>query len=157
MKIGILTHHWQANFGCNLQAYATYHVLKNAEHDVTVLNYRPEFLEKRYATKVSSVQIEEHNHFCNVSLNQSHILRNEADVVDYCNNYIFDLIIVGSDTLFRLNKKMNTDEGVFPNIFWLPWLDKVRNKPRACAMSVSCGGSMYIRFQSHESRIRRGI
>lgn len=146
MKIGLLTHHWPANFGCNLQALATYRFLKNASHEVTVLNYRPLFLEQRYQRKVSTEQIDEHNKFCMTFLNQSPILRSESEIVDCCNELCFDLILIGSDTLFRLCKEMNTDEGAFPNPFWVPWLNKLMNRPKICAISVSCGGSMYPTF-----------
>jgi polysaccharide pyruvyl transferase WcaK-like protein len=144
MKIGLLTHHWPANFGCNLQALATYRYLVSAGQQATVINYRPLFLEQRYQQRVSEGQINAHNEFCATLLNQSPLLRTESDIVSYCNDAAFDTIIVGSDTIFRLDPRKNSDEGPFPNVFWMPWASKLVRRPRICAISVSCGGSIYL-------------
>ena len=46
MKIGILTFHRAINNGAVLQCYALYTTLKNLGHDVEVIDYRPESIEK---------------------------------------------------------------------------------------------------------------
>lgn len=46
MKIGILTFHRAINYGAVLQCYALYTTLKNMGHDVEVIDYRPDSIEK---------------------------------------------------------------------------------------------------------------
>lgn len=46
MKIGILTFHRAINYGAVLQCYALYKVLTNMGHDVEVIDYRPDSIEK---------------------------------------------------------------------------------------------------------------
>lgn len=46
MRIGILTFHRAINYGAVLQCYALYKTLKNLGHDVEVIDYRPEYIEK---------------------------------------------------------------------------------------------------------------
>lgn len=43
MKIGLLTVHCSVNYGASLQAYALSEYLKKLGHDVTVIDYRPEY------------------------------------------------------------------------------------------------------------------
>lgn len=46
MKIGILTFHRATNYGAVLQCYGLYVTLKKLGHDVEVIDYRPEYIEK---------------------------------------------------------------------------------------------------------------
>jgi hypothetical protein len=48
MKIGIFTFHCAHNFGAMLQAYALQHYLELQNHEVYVIDYRPEYLIKPY-------------------------------------------------------------------------------------------------------------
>lgn len=48
MKIGILTFHCAHNFGAVLQCYALQEVLKRMNHEVEILNYRPQYLATSY-------------------------------------------------------------------------------------------------------------
>lgn len=48
MKIGILTFHCAVNYGAVLQTYALSEYLKTLGHDVSVINYRPEYLLHPY-------------------------------------------------------------------------------------------------------------
>ena len=50
MKIGILTFHAADNYGAVLQAFGLKEVLKNAGHDVSILDYRPKYLTDPYKT-----------------------------------------------------------------------------------------------------------
>jgi hypothetical protein len=146
LKIGLLTHHWPPNFGANLQTLSTYQLLTNYGHDVWVLNYRSAFLENRYRQKVCREQIAVHDDFCNKYLRLSPVIRSQDELIDYSNELEFDKIIVGSDAVFRLSKEMKSDEGAFPNPFWLTWASKLRNKPKLCSLAASCTGSMYLTF-----------
>lgn len=46
MKIGILTFHRALNYGAVLQCFALYKTLENMGHNVEVIDYRPEAIEK---------------------------------------------------------------------------------------------------------------
>lgn len=46
MRIGILTFHRAINYGAVLQCYALYTTLKKLGHDVEIIDYRPECIEK---------------------------------------------------------------------------------------------------------------
>lgn len=154
MKLALLTHHWPPNFGANLQALSTYRFLTNHGYDVWVLNYRPAFLEERYRQKVSQEQMTAHNDFCNKYLRLSPVIRSEDELVDYCNELEFDRIAVGSDSVFRVYKDMTTDEGIFPNPFWLTWVSKLKNKTKTGALAGSCTGSMYLTLPNN---VKQGI
>lgn len=54
MKVGILTIHCNYNYGALLQSYALQEHLKSLGHDVSIINYRPSYLESllpRYALR----------------------------------------------------------------------------------------------------------
>lgn len=46
MRIGILTFHRAINYGAVLQCYALYRTLGKLGHDVEVIDYRPDYIEK---------------------------------------------------------------------------------------------------------------
>lgn len=48
MKIGILTFHCAINFGAVLQAFGLFQYLRSLGHDVSVIDYRPDYLIKPY-------------------------------------------------------------------------------------------------------------
>ncbi len=48
MKIGILTFHCAENYGAVLQCYATQEFLKSKGHEVSVIDYRPDYLLSPY-------------------------------------------------------------------------------------------------------------
>lgn len=48
MKIGILTFHCAINFGAVLQAFGLSQYLRSLGHDVSVIDYRPDYLVKPY-------------------------------------------------------------------------------------------------------------
>lgn len=49
MKIGILTFHRAVNYGAVLQAYALQEYLRQKGHDVYILDYKPDYMQERYA------------------------------------------------------------------------------------------------------------
>ncbi len=53
MKIGIITFHWQTNYGAILQAYAMQEYLIASGHSVDIINYKPKnyFFDFKYALK----------------------------------------------------------------------------------------------------------
>lgn len=51
MKVGILTYHRAHNYGAVLQCYALQEVLKSMGHDVWVIDYKQEFIDRLYCPK----------------------------------------------------------------------------------------------------------
>jgi hypothetical protein len=88
----------------------------------------------------------EHDQFCKEHLGLSPVLRTEDELVEHCDQSKYDLIIVGSDAVFRLSRTELTDEGGFPNPFWMMWTLKLKSRPHVAALAASCTGSMYLRF-----------
>jgi hypothetical protein len=48
MKVGILTFHRACNYGAVLQCYALQETLKDMGHEVSVIDYRPSYIERAY-------------------------------------------------------------------------------------------------------------
>jgi hypothetical protein len=48
MKIGILTFHAARNYGAVLQCRCLYEVLRSMGHEVSVIDYRPDYLTEPY-------------------------------------------------------------------------------------------------------------
>lgn len=48
MRIGMLTFHPAFNYGAFLQTYSLYHVLKKMGQDVSIIDYRPDYLTRPY-------------------------------------------------------------------------------------------------------------
>lgn len=46
MKVGILTFHRAINYGAVLQCYALYRILLGMGHDVEIVDYRPDYIER---------------------------------------------------------------------------------------------------------------
>jgi hypothetical protein len=144
MKIFILTHHWQPNFGANLQVTSTFHYLKKMGHEVTVLNYRPLLTERGYCKKILKEQIECHDKHCVEMLMQSEVLRNENDLTEYCESNRCDVLILGSDAMFRVRNDKNAPENCrFPNPFWLQWCSRLSQRPRVGVLAASSMGTYY--------------
>lgn len=155
MRIGILTLHWAYNFGANLQALSTSTLLAEMGHDVRLLNYRPQDLEALYRERVPPEQVEIHEHFYASHFRQSPVCRTEADLIDYCQKEGFDVILVGSDAVFRLSRRLDRLDTRFPNPFWLTWVASgLRPKPFTAALAAS---SMGTNFLALPFGTRRGI
>ena len=101
MKFGILTYHCVPNFGAQLQALSTVGYLKRIGHDVVVFNWYPIDLEKMYSNRVPHSQIEAHNAFTNTWLPVTEICRTEDDLILQAKVHKVDVILTGSDALFK--------------------------------------------------------
>lgn len=64
MKIGILTFHRALNYGAVLQCYGLYQTLSRLGHDVEVIDYRPEYVE-RHRQILQSYNLRNINGFIN--------------------------------------------------------------------------------------------
>lgn len=161
MNIGILTYYKVPNFGANLQALSTYYYLKNRGHNIYFLHYISRITEFKLSRAKKNVQVKYHIDFINNQLKeQSHNLRNAADIIKYAKDYKLDAIIIGSDAVAQHHPLFSTlkfgrpglytfipieSERRFPNPFWgCGIVDKI---PTAM-VSVSSQNSPYPKFTS---------
>lgn len=155
MRIGVITHHWVANFGANLQALSTYRFLSELGHDVWLLNYRAPDLEQSLGRDVQADQLKLHEDFCNTHLRQSPLCRSEKDLTEFCQDTNLQAILVGSDAVFRLRRTAVREDTQFPNPFWLLWANSDLH-PRPVTASLAAS-SMATRFLLYPASVRRGI
>lgn len=101
MRVGILTYHCPPNFGAQLQAISTVGFLKKCGHEPIVLHYYPKDLEEMYFKRIPKYQIECHKRFTKEVLPLSALCRNEDELINEINKLDLQLIILGSDALFK--------------------------------------------------------
>lgn len=121
MKVGLLTHHWPANFGANLQAFSTVRALESLGHEVQVLNYRPCQMVERYELLVATEQLELHEAFLRSYMKQTEAYSTQAELNAIVQNLGLDCVICGSDAVLRLQANSDREDLSFPNPFWLQW------------------------------------
>ena len=92
MRIGVLTYHCPPNFGAQLQAISTVGFLRNAGHEVVVLNWYAKDLEEMYSQRIPPQQVSCHNLFAQKSSEKGiafqALTRKRSEVV-----YIFELAL----------------------------------------------------------------
>ncbi len=150
MKVGLITHHWVPNFGANLQALATKLLLENMGHQVLVINYRPLELIKLYNKTVPEVQHSAHANFTATYLKESALYTDRQSMIDSGVLDTLDVVISGSDAVFRLNPDLpNREDLSFPNPFWV---DSCSEKAIFWAAS-----SMGTHFKTLSKEVSEGI
>jgi polysaccharide pyruvyl transferase WcaK-like protein len=147
MRIGVVTHHWVPNFGANLQAYATVQALRDRGHDVALVNFRPLALEQRYQERVSPEQRDAHEEFVRSFFRQTDLVRDQSDFERLVAAGDFDLLVSGSDAVFRLQPRSQRADFVFPNPYWLylPF-----SGVRKATLSVSSMGCQFAKLSATE-------
>lgn len=128
MKIGIITFHRAINYGAVLQSYALQYYLNKLGIDAEIIDYKCQYLEKRYRKfykssngikgiisgilyyYIRSARINSFNKFRkeNIKISQKNISKNELPYVG--NQY--DYIITGSDQVWN-PKQSNYDMSYF--------------------------------------------
>lgn len=151
MKIGILTYHWVPNFGANLQALATVSLLKNLGHEPFVINYRPKELIKKFKGSVSKEQIDKHQEFVDEFIPETELCSNLEEVASINKNYQFDVLVSGSDAVFRLDYEKGREDVTFPNPYWLTFALKSQKK---IFLSASSMGTDFIGL---DKNIQEGV
>lgn len=159
MNIGILTYHWVANFGANLQALSTYCYLKKDGHNPIIIDWVPEDLEKYYDKVVPEEQREAHYKFA--KLNFASITKRCRTSIDVANAIVennIHMVVIGSDAVFtyipnlcrlRLSKRKGfvcfkpCVDSDFPNPFWGDFLNYLKSDIKVCVMSASAQNTNY--------------
>ena len=101
MRIGILTYHCVPNFGAQLQAMSTIGYLKRMGHTPVLLHWYPKDLEQQYARRVSKNQRKSQIQFAEKHFPLSALCRNEKQLIKEIERQQLDMIITGSDALFK--------------------------------------------------------
>lgn len=159
-KIAILTHSMANNYGANLQALSTACYLRNH-------GYQPVFLQwgTYLENNTPSSQEKIHRSFLeNNGFAVSDPLQTDQDFLMFIYKEKIEKIIVGSDCVltyndrfpFRLTRKgliriKKSDDYLFPNPFWLPFLPG-DSKVRKSLMSASCGGGSSMNIKKTKIR-----
>lgn len=176
MKVGILTYHWVANFGANLQALSTYKCIENTGNIPIIINWIPEDVECKYEKIVLRNQIQAHNKFAaNNFKNISRICRNSVDVANVIDELEIDLVLIGSDAVFTNVPKLAqfhlcrrglvhvkpASDTNFPNPFWGDFLNHTKKQVLVRAVSASAQNMHYKKIcfpgerSAYSSAIRR--
>ena len=151
MKIGILTYHLSHNYGAFLQAYALTNLLKEKfpNHDIELINFNMLVAEKYYKKVIFTenrfgtilYNYKRYKTFIKASsfLPQSKEALRSNSIEDFQSfiNGKYDLIIVGSDEIWRL-----TGSRGFPNPYWLPG--------KLGCIKMSCAASSRSDFEQLE-------
>ncbi|WAT17573.1 polysaccharide pyruvyl transferase family protein [Aurantiacibacter sp. MUD11] len=106
MRIGILTFHYSANFGANLQTLATYNCIKALGHEPVVLDYRDPAKVENIGDLLTAAQAQQHADFIETYFQTSPRFTEEEPLADYIRQNCA-AVIVGSDAVFRLGQGLN--------------------------------------------------
>lgn len=140
MKIGILTFHHTANYGAILQAYGLWKAIKNLGHDVEIIDYRPEKVDKHFwqgkrfirlksiikgkgaiidpSALVKFMKYLKFRYFLNFKMKLSKKkFSHQTDLNNFAFKY--DLVVCGSDQIWCLNSKFRG----FNSSYFLDFID----------------------------------
>jgi hypothetical protein len=122
LKIGILTFSRSVNYGAFLQCFSLFKQIEKITNDVTIINYS--LVQAELGFFVQSLLrgmkrgLEQYfiiKRFGNEKLKVSRrfISSNYEKSVDFINSLNFDLIIAGSDEIWKINRFRS-----YPNVYW---------------------------------------
>lgn len=159
MSIGILTYHWVANYGANLQTISTYKFLESKGYNPIIINWIPSDTYEYYSANTSLKQLDMHmtfiKSFCNITDRFSNI--EEFEII--ISKYNIQGIIIGSDSLFNIipitKKKDNsvTSDHIFPNPFWGEGFIELPH----VGLSISSQNSPFEKFKKNKNEIEKYI
>ncbi len=126
-KIGILTFHRSINYGSFLQSYSLANALRShTEYEVEIIDYNMTAVELQYVLDIISRPIMQTyknviKYFkfkrtinANLPLSKGKLISNKIVNAARFMKDKYDVIIVGSDEVWKINKLRG-----FPNIYWL--------------------------------------
>jgi len=165
MKVGILTYHWVANFGANLQTLSTINYLIKRGDEPIVINWIPEDLENIYNKSITSEQIIVHKEFAEQFYTVTKICRNSVEIADEIRSNQIGFVIVGSDAVlayipvlerFKLSKRglwyyKQAIDSDFPNSFWGDFISLTSKVPVAL-MSASAQHTKFHLIRSNSRK-----
>ena len=127
IKVGILTFHRSINYGSFLQSYSLANALKSCtDFDVEIIDYNMTNVElysflscfsfNISQTYKSIIRYLKFKRLLNKSLpiSKNKIITNKLNIIEKQLSDKYDVIVVGSDEVWKINKLRG-----FPNIYWL--------------------------------------
>lgn len=170
MRIGILTYHCVPNFGAQLQAMSTIGYLKKMGHTPVLLHWYPKDLEQQYARRVPKVQRNCQMQFAESFFPLSALCRKEKQLIREIERQQLDMIITGSDALFRYVPKCDRKksfskrrlrfvnnyvscEDLYGNPFFCDYYGELSRQIPVVAFSVSSQSCPYFRMNQEERDI----
>ncbi len=158
MKIGILTYHRAINYGAIFQAYALLSFLKRLDHEVEIIDYWPEYHSDEYRIfnykyffrcslkakirylgefVLKYTRGKKRNRGCvNFMYNNFHITKNPEYLTGQSIDKQFDLILYGSDQIWRKSNKIRENRG-FDEVYLGKFpVNKVKKVNYAASMGV---------------------
>lgn len=172
MRVGILTYHCVPNFGAQLQAMSTVGYLKRMGHTPILLHWYPKDLEALYARRVPTIQRKCQMQFAETNFPLSSLCRNEKQLIKEIERQQLDMIITGSDALFKYKpicdrerafskRKLRfvnnyvSSEDLDGNPFFCDYYGELSRQIPVFAFSVSSQSCPYFRM-SEEEREKMG-
>jgi len=144
-QVGILTYFWGTNPGTALQAHSTLNLLQShmPKANVEIINYQPKKVPRKYLLNyfhlTNSIRYHKLTSIYNAFRKNELHLREPSliskDLIK-ASKFIgnrYDLISVGSDTVWEIRSLEHKNLAPFPNVYWLP--------PMIQAMKVSFSAS----------------
>lgn len=167
MRVGILTYHCVPNFGAQLQAMSTVGCLKRMGHTPILLHWYPKDLEALYARRVPKSQRKCQMQFAETHFPLSSLCRNEKQLIKEIERQQLDMIITGSDALFKYKPLYDRErsfskrrlrfvnnyvscEDLDGNPFFCGYYGDLSRKIPVVAFSVSSQNSPYFRMNNEE-------
>ncbi|MBE7382494.1 MAG: polysaccharide pyruvyl transferase family protein [Leptolyngbya sp. SIO1E4] len=168
MKIGILTFHHTTNYGATLQAYALSQTLKRQNHDVEVIDYRPQVAINHYRKKIfnaakpiaGKVPVKKKIKYSlagllkyfrmhyflkwNIKLSRAR-LYDRAQLEEFWAAKEYDVIVCGSDQVWCIDSMRGFDSTYFLDF------SKDVQKARKISYAASCGTTQT--WGSHDEKI----
>lgn len=102
MRIGLLTYHWVANYGANLQALSTYCYLDNNGYNPIIINWVPNDALADYQNSSSEEQLNAHHKFIKTRCRLTRQFSEQSEISAILNEEGITHVLVGSDALFNI-------------------------------------------------------
>lgn len=159
MRIGLLTYHWVANYGANLQALSTYCYLDNNGYNPIIINWVPNDALADYQNSSSEEQLNAHHKFIKTRCRLTRQFSEQSEISAILNEEGITHVLVGSDALFNiirphfhlktLSYSRPSSDHLFPNLYWGKGFETI---PHA-GISISSQNCRYFEFLFRRNEI----
>lgn len=168
MVVGILTYYSVCNFGANLQALSTFQYFKNNRHEPILINWLPDYLDKKYKGLVPEEQYECHRKFCEKHFVTTKLCHSAQEIANEIKRLNISCVVVGSDAVaqhhtlksrivFPTSRVFSivpaNEDTTCPNPFWGTFNDYLEQPVPIAMMSVSNQNSNYRQMPKSEQKI----
>lgn len=168
MRIGVLTYHYEPNFGAQLQTMSTIGFIKRMGHTPILLHWHPKDLDQLYGGgRIPNKQWKCHLDFAQKYFPLTKVCQDENELVQEIERNNLDLIITGSDALFKykpialrrhfsrrkfryITDKIFFFEEVIGNPFYCDYYEMLKKKIPVVAFSVSSQNCNYEKMSEEE-------